>query len=211
MTAESVRLSLNSFRGLHFAIVAAILRIIGLRRIPAAITGTIVAAGLVGCAAPIDESWRSTPHLPYRTVPPPESVPPLVHCNDRTGHIPGETPWLFGGNCLCNPSPATLADYQEQGLFAGWAVATLDAHYRTLGVATLRDHQNCNNLCPQGPHVRKGGRCLVPPTPGTLNWEEMVTGRFALPPWDVERIEALGGPLPRDGSAPPPQESPPPF
>ena len=151
---------------------------------------------LAGCALPIDESWRSTPRLPYRTVPPPTSPPPFVHCNDRTGHTAGTTPWIFGGTCLCNPSVEVLADYQASGILSTWAVSTLDVFYAIRGITTLRNHQNCNNLCDNGPHLLKGGRCLVPPTPGTLNWEEIVTGHFALPPWELDRVTALGGPIP---------------
>jgi len=160
------------------------------------VLSALLAAGS-GCAGPEDESWRLAPRLPHRTTPPPESPPPLAHCNDRTGHQAGALPWLVGGTCLCNPSLGVLADYQSQGAFPGWGVATLQSWYREAGVSTLADHDECNNLCRQGPHLVKGGRCLVPPTPGTLNWEEVVSGRFALPPWDSERVEAHGGPLPR--------------
>lgn len=172
----------------------------------------VLLVGLAGgCAAPVDESWHAAPRYPYRTVPPPETPPPLIHCNDRTGHIAGTLPWIHGGTCTCNPSTEVLADYKAQGWFEGWSVDTLEATYRTLGVATLRDHRDCNNLCVYGPHVRKGGRCLVPPTPGTLNWEEVVTGRYALPPWDVDRVLAHGGPieeLPPPGAPPPPAPEP---
>jgi len=154
----------------------------------------IALALIAGCAAPVDESWRSAPRLPYRTDPPRESAP-FVHCNDRTGHRAGEIPWILGGTCLCNPSIEVVRDLRAHGASPGWTVDTLSAFYRSLGVATIDDHRDCNNLCAQGPHLRKGGRCLVPPTPGTLNWEEVVTGEYALPPWDVERVVALGGPL----------------
>jgi len=149
---------------------------------------------VAGCAAPIDDSWRSAPRLPYRTTPPPESAP-FVHCNDRTGHRAGEIPWLFGGSCLCNPSVEVIRDLRAHGASPTWTVDTLSAYYRSQGIATVDEHRDCNNLCAYGPHLRKGGRCLVPPTPGTLNWEEVVTGEYALPPWDVERVVALGGPL----------------
>ncbi len=159
---------------------------------------TSVACLAAGCAAPIDESWRASPRLPYRTVPPPETAPAFSHCNDRTGHVPGSTPWIFGGTCLCNPSIAVLDDYKASGILSTWAVATMETFYSNRGVTTLRDHRDCNNLCANGPHLLKGGRCLVPPTPGTLNWEEVVTGSFALPPWDFDRVAALGGPIGRE-------------
>jgi len=153
---------------------------------------------LCSCAAPVDESWRDTAPLPYRTVPPPREAPPLVHCNDRTGHREGTSPWIFGGTCLCNPSSTLLSDYHRQGILLSWSVDTLEGYYRRRGVSTRSDHQRCNNLCGSGPHLLKGGRCLVPPTPGTLNWEEVVTGEFSLPPWDQERVKAFGGPLPQE-------------
>jgi hypothetical protein len=163
-------------------------------RLDRGVLAAIVLALAAGCAAPVDETWRSAPRLPYRTVPPPDAAP-FVHCNDRTGHRAGEIPWIFGGTCLCNPSIEVIRDLRAHGASASWTVDTLSAYYRSLGVATVDDHRDCNNLCASGPHLRKGGRCLVPPTPGTLNWEEVVTGEYALPPWDVERVVALGGPL----------------
>lgn len=175
-------------------------RRIDIARAPRRLVGLAIALLLLpaGCAAPIDESWRSAPQLPYRSRPPHDSAP-FVHCNDRTGHRAGEIPWIFGGTCLCNPSLEGIRDLRAAGASASWTVDTLSAYYRSLGVATVDDHRDCNNLCEFGPHLRKGGRCLVPPTPGTLNYEEVVTGDYALPPWDVERVVALGGPLqPRD-------------
>ncbi len=177
-----------------------------LRTAAALLLAALIASG---CAAPIDESWRGSPQLPFRTVPPPETAP-LVHCNDLTGHVEGAIPWVFGGTCLCNPSLAVLHDFKAHGILTTWAADTLEAYYRSRGITTLSDHRDCNNLCDHGPHLLKGGRCLVPPTPGTLNWEEVVTGAFALPPWDVERVMALGGPFEREplpGSVPAPEES----
>ncbi len=50
---------------------------------------------------------------------------------------------------------------------------TLSAKYRDAGIKTAADHQHCNNLCEWGPHVVKGGHCMVSPTSGTVNFEEV--------------------------------------
>jgi hypothetical protein len=48
--------------------------------------------------------------------------------------------------------------------------------YQQKNIKLVFDHTDCNNLCEYGPHVTKGGHCMVPPTPGTRNYEEVITG-----------------------------------
>lgn len=148
-----------------------------------------------GCA--VEQPWRGTFVYPDRIVPPPETPPPLVHCTDSVGHLRGTFPYIFGGTCCCNPTVELMASYQSDGYLADWSPDALRAAYQRRGIATLKDHQQCNNLCPQGPHVVKGGRCLVPPTPGTLNHEQVLSGRFALGGWEARQV-AAHGPLDRE-------------
>ncbi len=152
-----------------------------------------------GCAS--EQPWRGTIVYPDRVVPPPVSPPPIVHCTDSVGHLRGTWPYIFGGTCCCNPSLELLAAYGKDGFLKGWSVDALRAAYKRRGIATIRDHRQCNNLCEQGPHVVKGGRCLVPPTPGTLNHEEVLTGSYGLTPWEA-RQAAAHGPLDRGSMAP---------
>ncbi|MFQ5653252.1 MAG: hypothetical protein ACE5GW_00800 [Planctomycetota bacterium] len=161
---------------------------------------------LAGCSVPEDRTWRHTPPHPDRLYPPPESPPPIGICTDAIGHQPGSRPFIFGGTCCCNPTVELLDAYHRQGILEGWTVDALRSAYGTRGIATLEDHRDCNNLCRFGPHLVKGGRCLVPPTPGTLNHEEVIANRFALTPWEARRVEAHGGPI--EASPMPGREAP---
>lgn len=124
-----------------------------------------------GCAV---QQTRS--YAPFRPKP---DQPPAIHfCFDTVGHIAGTKPYILGGTCVCTPTEALLKDYQAHGYFVGMSFDELLQRYRDLGVQTARDHQGCNNMCVWGPHLVKGGHCMVPPTPGTTNYEEVLSGRF---------------------------------
>ncbi|MEM7164941.1 MAG: hypothetical protein AAF581_05715 [Planctomycetota bacterium] len=151
----------------------------------------VVATSASGCR--IDEPWRATPRYPDRVVPPPTTPPPVRYCNDHTGHIAGKRPFYAGGECCCTPSLELIAAYRRDGWFQQGTLAELEAGYSRRGIVTRKDHDLCNNLCQYGPHVVKGGRCLVPPTPATLNYEEVITGEFSLTPHEAERVEAHNG------------------
>jgi hypothetical protein len=47
--------------------------------------------------------------------------------------------------------------------------------YADAGIATDLDHRGCNNLCDKGPHVAFGGKCMATPTPGTRNYERVIS------------------------------------
>lgn len=153
-------------------------------------------AGLGSSGCQFDERWRNTSPYPDRLRPPPEAPPEIRFCNDHTGHIAGKRPIYAGGECCCTPSLALIEAYRRDGWFEKGTLAELQAGYDSIGVKTRSDHDLCNNLCASGPHVVKGGRCLVPPQPGTLNYEEVLTGDFVLNPWETGRVEAHGGPVP---------------
>ncbi|MCK5269433.1 MAG: hypothetical protein KAJ46_01560 [Sedimentisphaerales bacterium] len=108
--------------------------------------------------------------------PKPSKSPEIKHCFDTVGHKRGSKPWLLGGSCCCTPSEKVLADWQANGYFVGKSVAEVIALYHEKGFRLATDHQNCNNACKYGPHVVKGGKCMVPPTPGTENYEEILFG-----------------------------------
>ncbi len=156
------------------------------------------AIAVLGCAS--EEPWRYSQPYGGRLLTPPESPPEIRHCTDPVGHIPGTYPYIYGGTCCCNPSPKLLDAYHRDGYLLEWGEDALYSAYRGREIATTRDHQGCNNLCEYGPHLVRGGRCLVPPTPGTLNFEEVLTGHFSWTPREEQRVAELGGPyLPQPG------------
>jgi hypothetical protein len=67
--------------------------------------------------------------------------------------------------------------YQRDGFCLDMTTDDLIRLYREKGIALAYDHMLCNNLCQHGPHVTQGGRCMVPPTPGTRQFERVVTGQ----------------------------------
>ncbi len=110
-----------------------------------------------------------------------ERPPAVAYCNDHTGHVAGSRPFVLGGTCCCTPSQELADAYHRDGILLEYGVGRLKDLYRGLGIKTARDHRDCNNRCSWGPHVLQGGKCMVPPTPGTQHYEEIITGRFALP------------------------------
>jgi hypothetical protein len=110
-------------------------------------------------------------------APKPAVAPQVVYCFDTVGHRSGAKPWLLGGTCCCTPAETVLADWHAHGYFTGQSVTEVIDLYHQKGVKLAVDHSDCNNCCPDGPHVVKGGHCMVPPTPGTENYEEVLFGK----------------------------------
>lgn len=125
-----------------------------------------VAAATSGCAAQVG---------PYQAKA--TSAPPLKNCFDTLGHQPGFKPFVLGGTCYCNPLPAQIAVWRKEGSFAEKSDDEVIGFYANRNIKTLAHHRDCNNLCQWGPHVAKGGTCLVPPTPLTDNYEDVALGR----------------------------------
>ena len=104
--------------------------------------------------------------------------PKPVHCFDAVGHMPGTKPFIFGGTCCCTPSPELMEQYHRDGFLQDMEYEDLVRAYNERGIQLASvSHNACNNLCEHGPHVTKGGKCMVSPTPGTVNFEEV---RFGL-------------------------------
>lgn len=89
-----------------------------------------------------------------------------------------------------------LDDYQKHGYFEGLSLDDLIKMYEARGIKTALDHQGCNNMCQWGPHVLKGGQCMVPPTPGTTNYEQILSGDFPKPP-AVKKSKKTSSPSPQ--------------
>ena len=122
-------------------------------------------------------------------APPPPFVPirytnlRIAHCFDGVPHQPGSKPWVLGGTCCCTPSSELITAYHRDGICRDVTMDDLVALYGQKNIRLTYDHTDCNNLCGYGPHVTKGGQCMVPPTPGSRNHEEVVTGiRRTRPP-----------------------------
>ena len=102
--------------------------------------------------------------------------PAPVYCFDSVGHMPGSKPFILGGTCCCTPTQALMDKYHADGQLQDMQLAGLLALYEEKGIKTELDHKACNNLCLWGPHIVKGGKCMVPPTPATFNFEEVRYG-----------------------------------
>ncbi len=117
---------------------------------------------------------------------------PVKYCNSAIGHVPGSKPWIQGGTCCCTPCDELMAQYHKDGFCQGLSKADLIKAYHDQGIALDLDHKGCNNMCDHGPHVVKGGKCMAPPTPGTANFEEVVSGVWA-PPAPPQQKKSVWG------------------
>jgi hypothetical protein len=103
--------------------------------------------------------------------------PDVKHCNDSIGHIVGNKPFILGGNCVCTPTEKRFATHVKENTIGN--SVTYQEYLRLFQnqrIVTDLDHKGCNNLCEHGPHVVFGGRCMATPTPGTLNYERVISG-----------------------------------
>ena len=114
---------------------------------------------------------KEPPFQPKSTEP-----PAVRYCFDSIGHQAGARPWILGGTCCCTPTAQLLNRYQADGYCQGMSYDELMALYHRRGIETALDHKGCNNKCQWGPHVLWGGKCMVPPTPGTENYEQIASG-----------------------------------
>lgn len=127
----------------------------------------VLAVGLAGCEQP------PQPYVPKSLV-----APEVVYCNDNTGHKAGSKPFVLGGTCCCTPSDQLMALLHEDGQCQGTDTEALRALYVQAGISLRSEnHQWCGGLCASGPHVVLGGKCMCPPTPGTLYYEKVITGQ----------------------------------
>lgn len=105
--------------------------------------------------------------------------PELAYCNDITGHVEGNKPYPLGGDCTCTPDEEHYTVLQEEGSISeNISYDEFLGMYRSQGIVTdlNESHEGDNNMCDLGPHVVMGGSCMATPTPGTLNYERVVSG-----------------------------------
>lgn len=128
-----------------------------------------------------------------KSMPKPLIAPEVVYCFDTVGHIPGAAPFIQGGTCCCTPSADILADYQENKYYSeDFTVEDLINEYKRAGIITALDLEHSNNYDAYGPHVVFGGSSMVPPTPGTQNYEDVIFGkktRFKIKRKSLRRIK----------------------
>ncbi|HUU83595.1 MAG TPA: hypothetical protein VM243_08835 [Phycisphaerae bacterium] len=130
--------------------------------------GALVVLG--GCIQP------PPPYVPAYT-----ERPDMAYCFDGVPHIPESKPWALGGRCCCTPSEELMEKLHADGVCVELDVEGLIALYREQEIQLGINHSGCNNLCEYGPHVTKGGKCMAPPTSGTRNYQEVVTGKAMRP------------------------------
>ena len=132
----------------------------------ATFVGLILSGLSIGCEAP-----------PPPYVPKALHAPPVIHCNDYTGHKAGTRPWIMGGTCTCTPTQELMEQLNRDGFCTDMTADSLRARYVKAGIK-LRGpgHMRCNGICQAGPHVILGGKCMCPPTPGTAYYERIIIG-----------------------------------
>jgi hypothetical protein len=136
--------------------------------IPAPLAAILVIVAVVaGCEKPPGPFVAKSP-----------IAPEVVYCNDTTGHKPGAKPFVMDGTCCCTPTEELMAKLQKDGFCQGMTAEDLRAEYEKKGIVLAGpNHEHCNGLCPAGPHVVLGGKCMCPPTPGTEYAEWVTTGK----------------------------------
>jgi hypothetical protein len=146
-------------------------------------TGFLLGRGWLALAAALLVAAAGCEKLPEPYVPKSATPPPIQYCNDYTGHLPGSKPFAMGGACCCTPSEELMQKLHKDGFCSGMTADQLAKLYEDQGIR-LRGpgHMHCDGLCPAGPHVVLGGKCLCPPTPGTDYYERVVRGTGAPPP-----------------------------
>ena len=133
---------------------------------------TVFLAGLLMGCAPKPTAFVFTPYS-AKSLHPPE----VKYCFDTIGHERGTYPFILGGTCCCTPSRELMDVYHDDGFLLEHDLERLLAEYDKRGIVI--EHENgrmCNNCCEKGPHVVFGGHCMVPPTPGTSNFERVAYG-----------------------------------
>lgn len=125
--------------------------------------------------------------------PPPPYVPAYAgkrvqaHCFDGVPHIRGSKPWIAGGRCCCTPSADLMEQYHRDGFGLEMDVADLIEQYHVKGIILATD-PDATDPAKCGDHVVRGGNSLVPPTPCTREYEEVITDTvYVIPVSDTKR------------------------
>lgn len=134
-----------------------------------------------GCEKP----YRPLPYMPKSAV-----APHPVICHDGIGHVPGNKPWILGGNCCCTPTRENYQLHRSAGTID--SAMTYEQYlqiYRDKDIVTDLDHRHCGNLCSKGPHVTMGGHCMATPTVGTAMYERITYGIHGRSTWQLQAFQ----------------------
>ena len=110
----------------------------------------------------------------------PPTPPNVIYCIDPIGHIPGTSPWILGGTCCCTPTERMFNIYKKEGtISANMTYQQFLNLFKEKDIVTDLDpeYRGSNNRDDHGPHVVFGGKSMVTPTPGTDNYEEVISGK----------------------------------
>jgi hypothetical protein len=77
-------------------------------------------------------------------------------------------PYILGGDDVRFPSEEALSEFQSQGFLQGMSLSELQDLYRAEGIAVEPDVSRVPGL-----HVLEGGKCLLPPMPGTTGFARL--------------------------------------
>lgn len=124
---------------------------------------------LVGCVEP-----------PPPFIPAYREKPPVAHCFDGIRHLSGSKPWAMGGQCCCTPTDELIEKLHADDFCLDLDTQGLIDLYHSNGIVLAIDPEGKNRY-EAGPHVVQGGKSLIPPVPGTRDYEEVVTGVILKP------------------------------
>ncbi|MBT7039957.1 MAG: hypothetical protein HN921_08935 [Bacteroidetes bacterium] len=105
--------------------------------------------------------------------------PKVQYCIDVIGHIEGWSPWILGGKCCCTPTGKMFDVYKKEGSIPSeMSYQQFLQLFKDKGIVTDLDYgySGSNNRDNHGPHVVFGGKSMITPTPGTDNYEEVISG-----------------------------------
>ncbi|MGE4558195.1 MAG: hypothetical protein AB7D07_15430 [Desulfovibrionaceae bacterium] len=138
----------------------------------------LMAAAVASSAGLLTACGKPTKYLVNPYVAKSMTPPPIKYCFTTVGHVPGTQPFIFGGTCCCTPTQELMDQYHADGFLLDMELEDLLAEYETRGIVLRHEGGwQCNNLCSSGPHLVFGGHCMVPPTIGTQNYENVITGK----------------------------------
>lgn len=120
-------------------------------------------------------SCATAPPMKLKSFTPPK----VKYCIDTIGHISGTAPWILDGTCCCTPTLEMFETYKREGsVSSDMTYQEFLNLFKDRGIVTDLDkgYKGSNNRDDHGPHVVFGGKSMVTPTPGTDNYEAVISG-----------------------------------
>lgn len=100
----------------------------------------------------------------------------LIHGNDHAGVLPGDWPWIFGGQDVSTPTRQTLEQYQRHGRLNDMPLLDLQDAYRQRGILIGSGMENRPDVRknPSFRHVLEGGTGLFTPLPYSMGYKRIM-------------------------------------